>query len=322
MNFSVDERTVQLPAAEFRFGGVRLGMLDESAALETKTRFHETEDGLCVSGKAVKTLPFGCEYEIVRTWERTSGILRIAVDVRALHGGVIRDCLLDSLTVTGSNIQTAVLRDDGTLDNTLTTGGEMPRAVEFRLPDGSRAELLAGDDLWRHRLARKLGAESCWCLTAEKNNVLFERTMVHFPEETEPVQRPWRWEYLFVWGRPDSGFQVSGDTERVDASNLCFASPAVQRKFRELVRQSRKSLRLTGAALRLCTDAGHTGRGESLPHQDTGALLSFYLWANKILRKRNQSFTVELDEKTAETRPALQAVLGAPPAEGNENGLE
>ena len=80
--------------AAFHFGGVRFGVFDEATALETKQRFHELADGTGFSGRIEKTVPFGCEYAIVRTYDRFPGVLRVAVDVRALHGGAVAECAL------------------------------------------------------------------------------------------------------------------------------------------------------------------------------------------------------------------------------------
>ena len=294
----------------FRFGGVRFGMFDEATALETKRRFHELSDGTGFSGRVEKTVPFGCEYAIVRTYERFPGVLRVAADVRALYGGAVAECALDPLSVPENVVRAGVLRDDGTTEWTSrASGAVMPRALELELADGTFAELQTGDDLWRHRSAAALGAQSAWEMTLDGGRFDFARTMVKFPADVPPADRPWRWEYALVWARPGTEGMAS-DAETADCAGLCFAAPAVRRKFRDLVRRASRSIRLVNVAPGICADGGHVGRGgRELAHQDAGELLALFAWANRQLAPRGLEFTAELTAEAAAARPALAARL-------------
>lgn len=310
MALTAFQGSLTIGEADFQLGGVRLGMFDESTALIGKERFHESMDGMEISGKTEKTIPFGCEYAIVRNYERASGVLRAAVDVRALHGGAVTHCILDPLTVRNGVVRAGILTDEGkTLWQDHITGTAMPRAVEILLEDGTAAELLTGDDLWRHRAVADCGGTSAWEMTLKDGKLTFERTMVQYPEDVEASGRSWRWEYALVWGRPDGEKQAGEEVETVDCTGLCFASPAQRRRFRDLVRQTKRSLHLTHVEAALCKDAAHTGRNRELVHQDTGELLSLLIWGNRTLRPGNLKMTAELTPEMAENRPALAAWL-------------
>ena len=188
----------------------------------------------------------------------------------------------------------------------------MPRAIELELADGTFAELQTGDDLWRHRSAAALGAQSAWALTLDGGKFAFSRTMVKFPDDVPPASRPWRWEYALVWARSGRAAEVTG-AETVDCAGLCFAAPAVRRRFRDLVRRASKSLRLVNVAPGLCPDGGHMGRGgRELVHQDAGELLALFAWGNRMLAPRGLALTIELAPEAAQARPAFAARLKQP----------
>jgi len=299
--------------ASFRLGGVRLGMFDESSALEVKQRFHELADGTGFSGRIEKTVPFGCEYAVVRTYERFPGVLRVALDVRALHGGAVTECMLDPLEISGGVVRAGILRDDGATDwFDRAAGDAMPRAVELELADGTFAELQTGDDLWRHRSAAASGASSAWEMTLDGGKFAFSRTMVKFPADVPPPSRPWRWEYALVWARPGNAAAVMTGAETVDCAGMCFAAPPVRRKFRDMVRRTNCSLRLVNVAAGICSEAGHTGRGRELAHQDAGELLALFAWGNRMLAPRGLALAVELTAPAVQARPAFAARLRQP----------
>ncbi|MBO5689850.1 MAG: hypothetical protein J6S73_07940 [Lentisphaeria bacterium] len=309
MAITVFDGAVNVGGTPFRLGGVRLGMFDESTALQGKERLHESMDGMVISGKTEKTIPFGCEYAVIRNYERAEGILRAAVDVRALNGGVVDHCELDPLTVAGNVVRAGILGDDGKTEWINHAGGTaMPRAVEIELADGTVAELMSGDDLWRHRAAAVSGGSSCWEMSLADGKLSFTRTMLKYPEDAEPSNRSGRWEYNLVWGKPGAA-AVPADAETVDCSGICFASPAQRRRFRDLVRQAKTPLHLVNVAAGLCGEASHTGRNRELVHQDTGDLLAFLVWANRTLKPRGLQLTAALTAEAAENRPALASVL-------------
>ncbi|MBQ4336379.1 MAG: hypothetical protein IJC34_04255 [Lentisphaeria bacterium] len=309
MTLQAFDGTLYLGGTELTLGGVRLGMFDESTSLIGKERFHESMDGMSISGKTEKTIPFGCEYAIVRNYERAEGILRASVDVRALNGGAVTDCSLDPLSIPGKVVRAGILGDDGRTEWTSDASGEiMPRAVEILLEDGTAAEWMCGDDLWRHRGAAECGGTSCWKMKLENGSLSFDRTMIRYPEGVEPSGRSWRWEYALVWGFPGTA-AVEKAAEKVDCTGICFASPAQRRRFRDLVRQAKSSLHLVNVEAGLCKEASHTGRNRELVHQDTGELLSLFIWANRTLRAAGLGLTAELTAETAENRPALAALL-------------
>lgn len=311
MTLQAFDGTLYLGGTEFTLGGVRLGMFDETTALIGKERFHESMDGMSISGKTEKTIPFGCEYVIVRNYERAEGILRSAVDVRALNGGAVTDCSLDPLTVCDNVVRAGILGDDGKTEWTNQAAGElMPRAVEIELADGTVAELMCGDDLWRHRAAADCGGVSGWEMTLENGKLTFSRSMIRYPEGVEPSNRSWRWEYALVWGKAAAA-EPGKEAETVDCRGICFASPAERRRFRDLVRQAKKPLHLVNVEAVLCQEASHTGRARELVHQDTGELLSFFIWANRTLRAKGMRLTAALTKEAAENRPALAALLAA-----------
>ena len=309
MSLSAFEGVLTVGGADFQLGGVRLGMFDEATALIGKERFHESMDGMSISGKTEKTIPFGCEYVIVRNYERAEGILRSAVDVRALNGGAVTECSLDPLTVCENVVRAGILGDDGkTVWQDHAAGELMPRAVEIELADGTFAELMCGDDLWRHRAAADCGGVSGWEMTLENGKLTFTRSMIRYPEGVEPSNRSWRWEYALVWGKGAAAVPAA-DAETVDCRGICFASPAERRRFRDLVRQAKKSLHLVNVEAALCREASHTGRARELVHQDTGELLSYFIWATRTLRARGMQLTAELTAEAAANRPALAALL-------------
>lgn len=309
MSLCAFEGVLNIGGADFRLGGVRLGMFDEATALIGKERFHESMDGMSISGKTEKTIPFGCEYVIVRNYERAEGILRSAVDVRALNGGAVTECSLDPLTVCENAVRAGILGDDGkTVWQDHASGELMPRAVEIELADGTMAELMCGDDLWRHRAAGDCGGVSGWEMTLENGKLTFTRSMIRYPEGVAPSTRSWRWEYALVWGKGATAVP-EGDVETVDCRGICFAAPAERRRFRDLVRQAKKSLHLVNVEAALCQEASHTGRARELVHQDTGELLSFFIWANRTMRGRGMQLTAALTAEAAENRPALAALL-------------
>lgn len=309
MTLQAFDGTLYLGGTEFTLGGIRIGMFDESTALPGRERLHESMDGLMISGKTEKTIPFGCEYALIRNYERAEGILRAAVDVRALNGGVVDNCELDPLTVAGNVVRAGILGEDGKTEWTNhAEGTAMPRAVEIELADGTVAELMSGDDLWRHRAAAEYGGTSCWEMSLADGKLSFTRTMVKYPEEAEPSNRSWRWEYNLVWGKPGTA-GVPADAETVDCSGICFASPAQRRRFRDLVRQAKTSLHLENVAAGLCCEVSHTGRNRELVHQDTGELLAFLVWANRTLKPRGLRLTASLTAEAAANRPALASVL-------------
>ncbi len=313
---------IETGGAEISFGGVRMGLFDESTAMEGITRNHASEDGMTTSGRTEKTIPFGCEYLVTRSWDAAQGILRRAVDVRALNNGVIADCALDPVTVSGNVVRAGVLADDGNCRwQDEASGNVIPRAIELEFADGTAMELASGDDLWRHRAAAELGAEAEWQYQLKNGCFKFSRTMFRFPKDAEPPKRPWRWEYHAVWGKPGTAADGDTETETIDCRNLCFAAPAEGRRLRSLVRQTTRSLKLVHAACPLCTASGHTGRPRELLHQDTGALLALYVWGSRTLAQRGLNFTVELASETAAARPGLQYRLAVPLERMENNGM-
>ncbi len=142
----------------------------------------------------------------------------------------------------------------------------------------------------------------------ENGKLSFTRSMIRYPEEAEPSSRSWRWEYALVWGKDTAA--PAADAEAVDCRGICFASPAERRRFRDLVRGAKTSLHLVNVEAGLCREASHTGRKQTLIHQDTGELLTFYIWANRTLLARGLKLTAALTAEAAENRPALAALLG------------
>ncbi len=309
-------------SARLTAGGVRCDGFGEERVAADKLKIHRTLDGIAVSAESQKVIPFGCEYDVRRSFALFDGVLRVTADFRPVGPQPIRELALDPVSFEGDFVKLGISRDGGEVEwHELPYKEETPDMPAFYLlegRDGTLYEFGCGEDLWRCRAGRKLGGEAVFSVDASQRSANFGRLMFRFAREVELQRRPWRFSYYFAWSGPEEAVKMDG-AEVLDLTSLgvpasgcrsgeeaalCFAAPVTQRMLRDAVRRSTGSLVIRNAASGICCDAGHldrAGKG-TLLHRDLDAKLAFYEWANRQLDKIGAGLVFEGGDDTASTR--------------------
>lgn len=323
---SFGETVFELDAGSVRaaVGGALCDGFGEARVEAKKLKVHRTLDGLLTSAESEKVIPFGCEYDVRRSFSLLDGLLRVTADFRTVGRQVLRELRLDPVTLTGDWRRLGISRDGVTVEwHDLPYAEEAPQMPVFYLAeaaDGTLWEFGCGEDLWRCRAGRELGGEARFGVEASAQTVRFERLMFRFAPDLVLQRRPWRFGYYLAWSKvPDApaagevldlaqlaippGGRRTGADGKV-APGFCLAAPAVQRALRDAVRRAAGSLVIRGAGADCCCAAGHLDRANkgTLLHRDLEAAMAFYEWANRQLDKIGAGLVFEGNYHTASAR--------------------
>ncbi len=320
------EHIFELDAGSARavIGGACCDGFGEARVEAKKLKIHRTLDQLVCSAESEKIIPFGCEYDVRRSFSLMDGLLRVTADFRAGGRQVLRELRLDPVTLTGDWRRIGISRDGDAVEwydlPYIEETPEMPVFYLVEAADGTFWEFGCGEDLWRCRAGRKLGGEALFAVDASAREVRFERLMFRFAPELVLQRRPWRFGYYLAWSEvpdapvaggvldlhqlaiPDGGRRTGVDG--APGSGFCLAAPAVQRVLRDAVRRSAGPLVIRGGAAGCCYAAGHLDRANKglLLHRDLESGMAFYEWANRQLDKSGAGLVFEGKNDTASAR--------------------
>jgi len=299
-------------------GRIACGDFGEMSALPKKLRRHDSGDGLSAVVESESQIPFGCEYEVKRSVELSDGFARVTTDIAALNHGSISVLELEPVVFAAPWHELEfLLRGEKKFRSVkpaperrlLYSGVEPVVLLRLRAADGTAAEFLLGDDLWRHCAARRLGGDARFELVAEGDTVTLERLPLIFDTALHPElkvpKRPWRFSATLAWRRGAPAAPAAAAAEEISLDG-CALAAANRRLVRSRIRSGEGGLRLI-AAPGFCSDAAHLerpGQGE-LEHCDLDELVSLRLWGCR--RRRGGSFTIA----TAPTSPFAGSTAAA-----------
>ncbi|MGE4564796.1 MAG: hypothetical protein AB7F32_07995 [Victivallaceae bacterium] len=324
---SLGETIFELDAGSGRaaVGGALCDGFGEARVEAKKLKIHRTLDGILVSAESEKVIPFGCEYDVRRSFSLLDGLLRVTADFRTVGRQVLRELRLDPVTLSGDWRRLGISRDGVSVEwHDLPYSEEAPQMPVFYLAeavDGTLWEFGCGEDLWRCRAGRELGGEAAFTVEATAQRMCFERLIFRFAPEMVLQRRPWRFGYYLAWSGAADAAAATGEVidlgqlaippggRRSDAKGqvapgFCLAAPAVQRLLRDTVRRSAGPLVIRGGGAGCCCSAGHLDRANkgTLLHRDLEAAMVFYEWANRQLDKIGAGLVFEGNQDTASAR--------------------